>query len=325
MTKTVLVTGGAGFIGSHLVDALLARGDKVIAIDNFNDFYNPKIKRINIQNHLQNPNYTLIETDIRDRDGILDLYKEYRPDAVAHLAAMANVRYSIERAHLYGEVNLQGTINLFDGAREIGTENVVFASTSAIYGKAEQTPFKESLSVNHPLAPYPATKKACELMAHAYHNMFKMNVTNVRFFNAYGPRVRPDTMAWIVMRALRADESFTLYDKGELFRDWTYIDDIIDGVVSAIDSPLGYEIINLGRGEPVRLGDFVDILQELSGKSAKIIHASAPASEAPITFADISKARDLLGYNPQTSILEGLQKTLKWYENLDDSLALWKS
>jgi UDP-glucuronate 4-epimerase len=319
--KTVLITGGAGFIGSHLADRLLAHGDRVIVLDNFDDFYNPAIKRHNIESHQNNPNYALIEGDIRDREGVLSLFREYQPGHVMHLAAMANVRYSTERAHLYGEVNLQGTINILDGARETGTTNLVMASTSAVYGRTEQVPFKEDLAVNQPLAPYPATKKACELMAYSYHNLFDMNVTALRFFNVYGPRLRPDTMAWIVMQALTQEEPFILYNKGDLHRDWTYIDDIIDGVVAALDNPLGYEIINLGRGEPVRLGDFVDILQEFAGTPAQIVHKPAPPSEAPITYASVEKANTLLNYQPRVSIHDGLAQTWNWYRTLTESLA----
>lgn len=313
---TTLVTGGAGFIGSNLTEALLARGECVVCIDNFNDYYNPDLKRHNIAGFHDHPNYTLVEADIRSRDTILDLFSRYQPGRVAHLAAMAGVRYSIERAPLYADVNLQGTINLLDGARQAGTQNFVFASTSSIYGSTDQIPFREEQSTDHSLAPYPATKKACEVMGYAYHNMFDLNFTALRFFTVYGPRARPDMMAFIVMARILNGEEITLFENGEMHRDWTYVDDIVGGVVAALDEPLGYEILNLGRGEPVRLGDFVEIIEELVGQPARINAVPAPASEPPITYASTEKIQRLLNYQPVTSIHEGLARTWEWYQTV---------
>jgi len=313
-TRTTLVTGGAGFVGSHLVDALLARGERVICLDSFTSNYSPARKRANVAPHLKQPAYTLIEGDIRDRELVTRIFEEYKPQRVAHLAALAGVRASIEQAALYVEVNIGGTVNLMDAAQQSGTENFVLASTSSVYGKTEQMPFQEDQSTDRPLAPYPATKKACEVMAHAYHNMFGLNTTVLRFFNVYGPRVRPDTMAYMVTDSIIRNEVITIYNEGNLHRDWTYVDDIIQGVVAALDKPLGYDVINIGRGEPVRLGDFVDIIQELVGKPAGIRHAPAPASEPPITYASIEKAQRLFGYQPHTSIREGLARTWEWYQ-----------
>jgi UDP-glucuronate 4-epimerase len=311
---TILVTGGAGFIGSHLVDKLLERGDRVICIDNFNDYYNPGQKRSNIKGCLENPRYTLVEGDIRDRDLIMQVFKEHQPKRVAHLAAMAGVRYSIERATLYTDVNIQGTINVMDAARSVGVENMVFASTSSIYGDTNQTPFLETQSTDRPLAPYPATKKAGEVMGSAYHNLFGLNFTALRFFTVYGPRARPDMMAYIVMDRIVKDEEIILYNNGEMHRDWTYVDDIVAGVAAALDKPLGYEIFNIGRGEPVRLGDFVDIIQELVGKPARIKAVEAPASEPAITFASTEKMLGVFGYQTKVSIREGLTHTWDWYQ-----------
>lgn len=313
--ETVFVTGGAGFIGSHLVDRLLARGDRVICLDNFNDYYTPARKRANAALHLGHPNYTLIEGDLRDRDVIMSVFKEHKPDKVAHLAAMAGVRYSIERAPLYNDVNVNGTINILDAARMHDITNFVQASTSSVYGRTEDIPFTEDQSTDMPLAPYPATKKACEVLGYSYHNMFGLNVTALRFFTVYGPRVRPDMMAYMVIDKIIKGEEITVYNDGDMHRDWTFVDDIITGVVAALDTPLGYEIINIGRGEPVRLGDFVDIIQELVGQEPKIKYVEAPASEPPITYASVEKAKRLFGYEPTTSVLEGLQKTWEWYRN----------
>lgn len=309
-----IVTGGAGFIGSHLADSLLARGDRVICIDNFNDYYAPKQKRANIAKQLEHPRYQLIEGDIRDRELLLRVFEEQHPTRVAHLAAMAGVRYSIERAPLYVDVNVQGTINILDAARAVEIENIVFASTSSIYGATEDIPFSEEQSTDLPLAPYPATKKAGEVMGHAYYNMFGLNFTALRFFTVYGPRVRPDMMAFMVIDKLLKQEPITLYNGGEMHRDWTFVDDIINGVVAALDKPLGYNIMNIGRGEPVHLGDFVEILEELVGQKAIVNAIEAPASEPAITYASTEKAKRLLGYEPHTSIVDGLKATWEWFQ-----------
>ncbi len=311
--ETIFVTGGAGFIGSHLIDRLLARGDTVICLDNFNDYYTPTRKRANVAVHAEHPSYTLVEGDLRDRDLIMSLFAEHKPDRVAHIAAMAGVRYSIERAVLYNDVNVNGTINILDAARMHNVKNVVQASTSSVYGRTQNIPFREDQSTDQPLAPYPASKKSCEVMGYAYHNLFDLNYTALRFFTVYGPRVRPDMMAYIVMDRISKGQEIAVYNHGEMHRDWTYIDDIITGVVAAIDNPLGYEIVNIGRGEPVKLGDFIDIIQELIGQPANIKYVQAPASEPPITYASIDKAKKLFGYHPTTSILEGLQQTWAWY------------
>ncbi len=310
----ILVTGGAGFIGSHLVDALLARGERVVCLDNFNDYYNPAQKRANIAEHLHHPAYTLVEGDIRDGEGMLRLFDEHRPRQVAHLAALAGVRYSIERAALYTEVNVQGTIHLMEAARRFGVETFILASTSSVYGAANKVPFIETQPCDRPLAPYPATKCAAEVLAYSFHNLFGLNVTVLRLFTVYGPRVRPDMMAYMVMDSIVHDREINVFDKGELRRDWTYVDDIIRGIVAAIDHPLGYEVMNIGRGQPVRLGDFIDIIEGMVGKKARVHSVPAPASEPPITYASIEKATRLLGYQPQTSIQEGLAKTWTWYQ-----------
>lgn len=309
-----LVTGGAGFIGSHLSDALLERGDRVICIDNFNDYYDPAAKRDNVARQLNNARYTLIEGDIRQRDLVQRVFAEHRPTRVAHLAAMAGVRYSIERAPLYVDVNVQGTVNLLDAAREAPIDNFVFASTSSIYGSTTDIPFTETQPTDLPLAPYPATKKAGEVMGYAYHNMFGLNFSALRFFTVYGPRVRPDMMAFMVMDRILKHEAITLYDHGEMHRDWTFVDDIISGVVAALDKPLGYEIMNIGRGEPVYLRDFVEIIERLVGESAIITSRPAPASEPPITYASTEKAHQLLGYQPHTSVADGLKATWEWFQ-----------
>ena len=309
----VLVTGGAGFIGSHSVDALIDRGDSVIAVDNFNDYYDPGRKRANIAHLTDHPRFRLVEADIRDADVMADLF-EQEVDAVVHLAALANVRYSIDRAPLYFAVNVKGTLDLLELAVRNQIGNFVFASTSSVYGRTQQLPFVETDPCNQPLAPYPASKKACEVLSYSYHNLYDLNFTALRFFSVYGPRGRPDMMPYMVIDRIVRDETITLYEAGRMQRDWTYIDDIVAGVVAALDRPLGYEIVNLGRGEPVWMDEFVRLIEHLTGKKAILSTPSAPPSEPPVTSASIEKARQLLDYNPGTAVAEGMRQMWHWYQ-----------
>jgi UDP-glucuronate 4-epimerase len=309
----VLLTGTAGFIGSHVADALLARGDGVWGVDNFNDYYSPPRKWANVAAARANPRFTLCEVDVRDREAITALFDETPFDVVIHLAAMAGVRYSIERAPLYVDVNVQGTVNLLDGARGTGVPHFVFASTSSVYGRTEQLPFRESDPLGRPLAPYPATKIAAEVMGHAYHNMFDLSFTALRFFSVYGPRGRPDMMPYHVTDCIARDNEFMLFEAGEMFRDWTYVADIVAGILAAADRPQGYAVFNLGRGEPVRMADFVEIIEALVGRGACMTTPPAPPSEPPITYADITKAEERLDYHPTVPIEEGLEHLWAWY------------
>jgi UDP-glucuronate 4-epimerase len=317
----VLVTGAAGFIGSHTVDALIERGDHVVGVDNFNDYYDPKRKRANIAHLADHPRFRLVEADVRDADGMAELF-EHDPlggsgtgfDAIVHLAAMANVRYSIGRAPLYYNVNVQGTINLLELAVQHQAGNFVFASTSSVYGRTEQLPFLESDPCNQPLAPYPATKKTCEVLGYSYHNLHALNFTALRFFSVYGPRGRPDMMPYMVTDRIFRGEKITLYDAGRMQRDWTYVDDIVSGVLAALDRPLGYEILNLGRGEPVWMDEFVQLVEELIGKRALLSTPPAPPSEPPVTYANIDKARRLLDYHPATAVADGMWQLWGWYQ-----------
>jgi UDP-glucuronate 4-epimerase len=310
----ILVTGAAGFIGSHVTEALLARGDGVVGLDNFNDYYDPARKRANVALLAPNPRFTLHESDVRDAETIERICAESKFDAVVHLAAMAGVRYSIERAPLYVDVNVRGTVNLLEAARKTDVPHFVLASTSSVYGRTGRLPFREDDPLGQPLAPYPATKIAGEVMGHAYHNLFGLSFTAVRFFSVYGPRGRPDMMPYHITDCIAHDREFTLYEAGEMYRDWTYIADIVSGVVAAVDRPLGYEAINLGRGEPVRMADFVELVEELVGKPARMTAPPAPPSEPPITYADVTKARDLLGYNPTISVADGMHRFWEWYQ-----------
>lgn len=309
----VLVTGAAGFIGSNLAEALLSRGDTVVGLDNFNDYYSPARKRANVAVLEAYPRFSLAEVDLRDEAGVATALGAGSFDAVAHLAAMANVRYSIERAPLYTDVNIRGTVNVLEAVRKAGVPHVVFASTSSVYGNTEQLPFREDDPLGKPLAPYPASKIAGELMGYTYHNLFGISFTAVRFFSVYGERGRPDMMPYIITDSIVCGKSFKLYDAGEMYRDWTYVGDIVNGVIAALERPLGYERLNLGRGKPIRMADFVELVERLVGRPAHVETPAAPASEPKVTFADVSKATALLGYHPSVTVEAGMQRFWDWY------------
>lgn len=308
----VFITGAAGFVGSRLAKALLARGDSVIGFDNMNDYYPLSHKERHMADIKAHPQFTFIQGDLRDAPNLLELFQTHKPDAVAHLAAMAAVRYSVQFPLLYGAVNVQGSVNVLDAARQIGQPRCVLAGTGSSYGSTTPVPFKEDAPADKPLAPYPASKRAMELFAHSYAHLWKLPVTCLRFFNVYGPHGRPDMMPWKWAFAIHAGEPITLYNAGRLKRDWTYIDDIVAGFTAALDKPQAYEIINLGCSSPVENVDFVKILESLLHRKAQVTDAPCPPSEPQITHADISKARQLLGYEPRVNIEEGLARFINW-------------
>ena len=317
--RPVLITGAAGFIGSHLTDRLIGDGIAVVGLDNFCDYYDPARKRHNLESALGCDHFTLEEADFRDAAAVDTLFDRHRPCAVAHLGACANVRYSIGRAPLYTDVNIVGSINLLEAALKYDNDVFVFASTSSVYGHAEQLPFVETDPCNQPLAPYPASKKALELIGFTYHNLHQLNFTALRFFSVYGPRGRPDMMPYVFTERIANDEPITLFDEGKMKRDWTYVQDIVDGVIAALERPLGYEIINLGRGEPVIMAEFVHIIEHIVGQQAKMTTPPAPPSEPKVTFANIDKARSLLSYEPRTSVADGMSRFWDWYQQVSDS------
>ncbi len=318
--KSVLVTGAAGFIGSHVGEALARRGDRVVGLDNFDAYYDPACKRRNVAEVKASlpPDaaYELVEGDIRDGALVSELFTRHRFDTVVHLAALAGVRASIGQAARYYDVNVNGTITLLDAAVAHPGTSFVFASTSSVYGNSEQSPFTEDLPCDRPLAPYPASKRTCELLGYSYHNLHGLPFTGLRFFTVYGPRNRPDMMAHMLLDNVVSGRQVTLYEGGELKRDWTYVSDIAQGVVAAVDRRLGYELINLGRGEPVLLREFVRVVEELTGKRAQLAHAKMPAADVRETFAGIEKARRLLGYAPQTQVREGMARVWEWHQKL---------
>jgi len=310
----ILVTGGAGFIGSHTVDALLARGDEVVCVDNFNDYYSPQRKHRNLEAALASPLFRLYETDVRDHEALASLFEKEEPQKVIHLAAMAGVRYSVQFPLLYEEVNVRGTLNLLELASRNHVSNFILASTSSVYGASKEIPFREDNPAMEPLAPYPATKRACELLAHVFHNLHGLCCTSLRFFTVYGPRGRPDMTPYLFTEAISQGQEIILFDQGRPQRDFTYITDIVHGVLAATDADFDLEIINLGNSKPVKMRDFVSVIERLVGREARIISPPLPASEPPLTCADISKAGRLLGYAPSTSVEEGMLEFLRWYQ-----------
>jgi len=317
MKKTILVTGAAGFIGSHLAEHLLRRGDRVVGLDNLNTAYDPARKRANLAGvqaaaH-QLHQWEFVQGDIRDAALLDRLFDENAFDAVAHLAAMTGVGVSIEDPQLYFEVNLLGTLNLLNAAKQHLVGNFVFASTSSVYGGGSAIPFVETEPCDRPLAPYPASKRAAEMLGFSYHHLYGLNCTVVRFFSVYGPRNRPDSLACQVADGICRQKKVRLFRKGQMHRDWIFIDDLVRGIATATDRPLGYEIINLGRGEPVLVADFVGLLEKHSCARAHLIEALLPDMDVPCAFANIEKARCLLEFQPAVSVEEGVERFWQWY------------
>lgn len=310
----VLVTGAAGCIGSNLAEKLAKRGDEVIGVDNYNNYYDPAQKRANARRLGAYPNLRLIDADIRDRSRMQELFESEAIDAVAHLAGMGGVRNSIVYPDLYIDVNVNGTQAVLDAARLVGgVRGFVFASTSTVYGNTTQLPFVETDPCDRPLQPYAASKRASEILGHAYYYLYGINFTVLRFFTVYGPNNRPDMMAFLVAESITKGLPIPLYNGGRMYRDWTFVEDISDGIVAALDRPLGYEIFNLGRGEPTLLTDFIALLEQLSGRKANLIDAPMPTGEMERNYADSSKARRLLGYEPKVSVQAGVQAFWRWY------------
>ena len=313
----ILLTGAAGFIGSHSCQELLSRGHQVVGIDNFNDYYSPQRKKKNLAEVSAGPGgerFHFVEADLRDRETMGRLFAEHKFEAVVNLAAMAGVRVSIEDPHLYCDVNLNGTLNLLLECVKHKTGNFVLASTSSAYGNTKQIPFVETDPCDRPIAPYATSKRAAEMMAYTYHHLFGVNATVLRFFTVYGPRNRPDMMAHKVLDNIFFDAPCLIFNGGEMWRDWTFVSDIVQGVANAAERPLGYEIINLGRGEMVKLSEFVGLMETLAGKTSNLKPAPKMDSDIDRSFADISKARKLLDYDPKVSVQEGVTKFFEWYK-----------
>ncbi len=317
--RNVLVTGGAGFIGSHLVARLLGEGGwRVVVVDDFNDFYDPALKRRNVEPHMAREEFALREADIRDRAALEEVFKETRFDCVVHLAARAGVRPSLAEPVLYTETNINGTVNLLELARERRVPQFVFGSSSSVYGENEKVPFAEDDPVFKPISPYAATKAAGELLCHTYSHLFGLRCVCLRFFTVYGARQRPDLAIHKFARLISEGRPIPVFGDGTTRRDYTFVDDIVAGVRAAMDyRQSAYEVINLGGSRTVSLGELIALLERELGREAVIDRQPPQPGDVPQTFADVSKARRLLGYDPRTPIEEGLRRFVEWFLNDD--------
>lgn len=311
----IAITGGAGFVGSHTIAKCLKLGLKVICIDNFNDYYNVQSKESNIKAFLSHKNFKLYRTDIVNYNDLEMVFQIEKPNRICHLAARAGVRPSIYAPLLYEEVNIKGTLNLLNLARKYEIENFVFASSSSVYGNNQKIPFSETDNVDYPISPYAATKRACELLAYTYHHLYNLNCTGLRFFTVYGPSGRPDMAPYIFVDSIYNCKEIKRFGDGSSKRDYTYIDDIVEGIVSALEKKYPYEIINLGNNNPIELNYFISLIEKILSKKAIIKEYPKQPGDVDITFADISKAEKLLEYRPKTSIEDGMMKFINWYKD----------
>ena len=322
MTTTgscVLVTGAAGFIGSHVAQALAARGGRVVGVDNFDSYYDESIKRNNIAQieHAAGDRFGLIEMDIRDADALKNAFERCRPDTVIHLAARAGVRPSIERPALYADVNVVGTMRLMQSASDSGCRRLILASSSSVYGGNTKLPFSEEDDVSAPISPYAATKRATELLAHAHHHLTGASIACLRFFTCYGPRQRPDLAIHKFLRLVAAGEPIPVFGAGDSSRDYTYIDDIVAGALSAMErvDDAGYRIWNLGSSEPITLTTMIDTIARVVGREAIIDRKPTQPGDAPHTFADLARSTAELGYAPTTSFADGVAAQWRWLKD----------
>lgn len=309
----ILITGAAGFIGSHLADRLLARGDSVVGFDCFNTYYDPKIKRANVAQALGNERYTLIEADICDEARVREVFEEERPEVVVHLAARAGVRPSLQDPNLYHRVNVIGSQHILDACRDFKPSHLVFASSSSVYGGCTEVPFSETNPVARPISPYAATKRMNELQAHVYSHIHGVNVTMLRFFTVYGPRQRPDMAIHKFTRLISEGKAIPMFGDGSTRRDYTYIDDILDGLVRCVDRPFPYEIFNLGESRTTSLKELIEIIERHVGRPAVIDRQSLQPGDVTITYADITHAREQLGYDPRFDMDEGIKRFVQWF------------
>lgn len=310
-----MVTGAAGFIGSHTAERLLSQGHRVIGLDNFNDYYDVAQKKRNVARLKAHESFEMVIGDVRNEKLVASIFADGQIGTVVHLAAMAGVRASVDEPSHYFDVNVLGTLNLLEATRRHGLANFVLGSTSSVYGRSENVPFCESEPADRPLAPYPASKRSAELLGHSYHHMHGIDFTALRFFTVYGERNRPDMLPFLVMENIRRGRPLTIYNEGDMYRDWTFVEDIVSGVVAACDRRLGYEVLNLGRGEPVQLASFIKKLALQAGGNPSWNSVPMPAADVPYTFANIDRARRLLGYDPQVSVDEGIARFLRWYND----------
>ena len=321
----ILITGVAGFIGSHLAERLLSDGHRVVGVDNFDPYYDPARKRANLAVAMERSIFELREGDIREREFLREVFADRPFDAVVHLAARVGVRASVEEPVLCAEVNITGTLNILDACVKAGVRKIIFGSSSSVYGNADKVPFAENARVDRPVSPYAATKRAGELLCHTYAHLYGLRATCLRFFTVYGPRQRPEMAIHKFTRLLLDNRPIPIYGDGSASRDFTYIDDIIDGVKAALDRELSSdskdgvaaaaEVINLGSSAPIALSELVEMLEEITGRKAKTEYHAALKEDVTRTYADIDRARDMLGYSPRVSLSDGLRRFVKWYRS----------
>lgn len=311
--KTVLVTGGAGFIGSHLIKRLLSEGYSIVCVDNLNEYYDPQIKKDRLSEFKDV--ITFYKVDISDLKELEKVFKKHKFDKICHLAAQAGVRYSLENPFVYAMSNQVGTLNIFELAKRYEVKDIVFASTSSVYGNNKKMPFTERDRVDQQISIYSATKKSNESMAHAYHHLFGLNITALRFFTVYGPKGRPDMALFKFTKNMLEGKPIDVYNNGDMSRDFTYVEDIVDGFARALRRPLGFTILNLGNGQPVHLMKFIRIIEKELGLKAKINFMPMQPGDVPSTYADVSKAERLLGYKAKVPVEVGVKNFIDWYKD----------
>jgi len=308
----ILVTGGAGFIGSHVAKKLIERGDSVVIVDNFNDYYNPQLKEDRVKNVLGGLDFKLYRGDIRDQELMEEIFQKEEIDKVVHLAAMAGVRNSLKDPLLYEKVNVRGTMILLNLSVKYKIRNFVYASSSSVYGNNSKLPFSETDSVDTPISPYAASKKACELMAHVYSHIYHLPTTGLRFFTVYGPWGRPDMALFLFTSAIIEGRSIELYNHGNMTRNFTYIDDIVSGTITTLDADLPYAVMNIGGDREEKLLRFIEVIEENVGKTAEKKMMPMQPGDVPSTVADIDRLRKM-GWQPTTRIEEGIKNFVNWY------------
>jgi len=311
--KTVLVTGAAGFIGSNLTKTLLEGGYRVVGVDNFDDLYDPRFKEENLAPFTDNANFKFYRADIRDLPVFTEIFATEKPSYVVHLAARPDTRNAVTTPRLYISINIDGTLNVLELCREYPVENLVIASSSSVYGNSSQVPFTEDQSADRPISPYGATKRAVEHLAHTYHHNFGMNITCLRFFNAVGENNRPGMVPYIWTEKLLKREEIEISGDGSRKRDYTYVGDIVRGTILAMGKPFGFEVINLGNSTPASLNELLAIFEKVIGTKAKVKSRPSHGASVEVTYADVSKAKKLLGWTPTTSLEEGISRLVTWF------------
>jgi UDP-glucuronate 4-epimerase len=313
MRKKIVVTGGAGFIGSHFVQKLLAENYDVYVIDDFNDFYDPEVKEQNIKEFSENPNFHLHRLDITDSAKVKNIINDVKPHIIVHLAARAGVRPSLENPELYANVNIMGTLALLEAAKETGIEQFIFGSSSSVYGNSPNIPFSEDDPCSHMISPYAVTKRSGELLCELYAKNENIPITCLRFFTVYGPRQRPDLAIHSFMKKISSGEPVPMFGDGTTARDYTYIEDIIEGIYATLQHPQKFAVINLGNSHPINLKGMIQEIEKALGKNAVISQQPMQKGDVERTFANISKAKDLLNWEPKTSFAQGIEKMAQWY------------